>query len=188
MELTLVRHLTTPWNRKQRLQGQQDISIVEDAAIAYASTIDENKRKLLQSEPYDIVLASALKRAQQTAWIYGYGEPVIEPWLNELDFGSFEGRPKPELVARFGERWYVNPRNLVLGESFLDLERRVLAVLENYKAYEHILIFGHGSWIRALLSIAYYGDVRAMNRLKVDNNEWVACQMEGERDESTIHI
>ena len=50
-----------------------------------------------------IILASTLKRTQQTAQMYGMNV-VIEPLLDELDFGEFEGRPKEELTQGIREK------------------------------------------------------------------------------------
>lgn len=187
MEITLIRHLPTAWNHQGLLQGQRDIPICEKTLEGDQTQIEKNCRQLQQTGPFGIVLASSLRRAQQTAHVYGYQDPVIEPLLNELDFGAFEGHPKKELVSHFGDSWYNQPREIALGEGVATLEKRVLLVLRHYKNFQRILIFGHGSWIRALLSINQQGDVNNMNRVKVDNNERIQLTMEGERDESTIN-
>lgn len=188
MEITLIRHLPTTWNKKGLLQGQHDIPISENAPIECQAQIIKNKTEMEQSGPFGIVLASSLLRAQQTAHVYGYDDPVIEPLLNELDFGVFEGQPKKELVRHFGEDWYNQPRKIELGEGFADLGERVRLVLRHYENFRRVLIFGHGSWIRALLSINQWGDINSMNRLSVENNERVQLTMKGERDGSAINV
>lgn len=190
MEITLIRHLPTAWNAAGLLQGQRDIPMLPYAPVAFASQITKNQRHLQQSGPFDIVMASSLRRAQQTAHVYGYQNPVIEPLLNEMDFGTFEGKPKEALINHFGEDWYAHPENIVLGEGFIDLAKRVLAVLYHYKYCKHVLIFGHGSWIRALLSIHQWGNIDGLNQLKFDNNACIQCnlELEGERDASTLYV
>ena len=61
-----------------------------------------NQQTLNSFMPFDLILASTLKRTQQTAQMYGMNV-VIEPLLDELDFGEFEGRPKEELIRELGE-------------------------------------------------------------------------------------
>ena len=122
--------------------------------------------------PFDIILASKLKRTQQTAQMYGMNV-VIEPLLDELDFGEFEGRPKEELLRELGNRWLESPRELQLGESIIHLENRIVDFIEKYESYNNILVFGHGSWIRAFISLVQNGHINRMNRIHVPNNKCI---------------
>ena len=47
----------------------------------------KNQNNLSRLQPFDLILASTLKRTQQTAQMYGMNV-VIEPLLDELDFGD----------------------------------------------------------------------------------------------------
>jgi|APAga8741243855_1050100.scaffolds.fasta_scaffold28894_2 broad specificity phosphatase PhoE len=168
MQLTLIRHLPTDWNKKTWLQGRRDIALsllTEDLFLG----IEENKQRLAKLGPFDIVLASTLKRTHQTAQLHGY-KYQTESLLDELDFGPFEGRPREELLEKHGELWINNPKDLVLGESIKNLEERIVLFLEKYKKSSNILVFGHGSWIRAMISYSEYGDVNRMNKIIVENN------------------
>ena len=51
-----------------------------------------------------------------------------------------------------GIKWIENPKELVLGESINNLEERIVTFLTKYKKLTNVLVFGHGSWIRALIS------------------------------------
>ena len=167
MQLILIRHLPTEWNRRNLLQGRRDIDILP-INKGVKQKINENKRKLKEMEPIECVVSSELKRAQQTAITYGY-QAKIEPLVNELDFGSYEGKEKSCLFKK--EKWLHNPRTLTLGENLVDFERRIFSFLYKYRHKKSILIFGHGTWIRALLSIKQIGDINHMNQLTVRNNE-----------------
>ncbi|NRD79219.1 histidine phosphatase family protein [Bacillus sp. BRMEA1] len=169
MQVTLIRHLPTEWNKKTWLQGRKDIGLT-DVSEEIQKGIDTNKEILRQLSPFDIVLVSTLKRTHQTAHLYGYkGE--TECLLDELDFGPYEGSPKKELVQNLGEMWIHQPKELVLGESLKDFEKRLILFLKKYKDFRNILVFGHGAWIRGILSYLQYGDINHMNKILFNNNE-----------------
>ncbi len=168
MQITLIRHLPTEWNKQQKLQGRRDIPISEVSA-EIEQGINENQRILHSLSPFDLVLASTLIRTQQTAQHYRF-YPETERLLDELDFGPFEGRPKEELLEILGDQWLENPKELVLGESIRHLEERIISFLKKYQDYSNILVFGHGSWIRALISYSHHGHVNQMNKIAVANN------------------
>ncbi|HET7628096.1 MAG TPA: histidine phosphatase family protein [Bacillales bacterium] len=173
MQAVLIRHLPTAWNRAGRLQGRRDEPVEKGAVQAECGKIAEQKRTLATLGPFDKIIVSSLRRTRQTAEVYGYSDPVVEPLLDELDFGPFEGKRKSELIEAYGERWLHQPRSLVLGEPLIDFERRVIRVLRRHAGVDRLLLFGHGSWIRACLSIQQYGDVNKMNEIRLKNNELV---------------
>lgn len=171
MQVVLIRHLPTSWNDKGYLQGKRDIPISLPIAETNRLEIEFNQSRLQKWLPFDGVFVSALKRTQQTAFAYGFDSPMIDPLLNELDFGSYEGKPKETLLADFNETWQYEPLRIELGESMDVFQERVLNFFTRHHRLNKILIFGHGSWIRALLSIVKYGDSNKMNQLTVKNNQ-----------------
>lgn len=173
MEITLIRHLPTEWNKRQTLQGKRNIPILPISEQDQSDIV--KNAQLLKGQHFDVVLCSSLQRTQETAYAYGY-VPKIEPLLNELDFGSFEGRPKNELLKKYGDIWIQNPREMLLGESIQNLEQRIIFFLEKYKYASNILAFGHGSWMRALISYFQFGHINQMNKLTVRNNECISLE------------
>jgi broad specificity phosphatase PhoE len=169
MQITLIRHLPTEWNVNTWLQGRQNIEILPMTERDQLEMV-KNQNNLIRLQPFDIILASTLKRTQQTAKMYGMNV-VTEPLLDELDFGKFEGRPKEELLRELGESWLENPRELQLGESVIHLENRIVDFIKKYISYDNILVFGHGSWIRAFISLVQNGHINRMNRIHVPNNK-----------------
>ena len=115
-------------------------------------------------------MASTLKRTHQTAKAYGYRFET-EGLLDELDFGLFEGLSKKDLLETYGDQWLESPKELVLGESVANLEERIILFLDKYKDRNNMLVFGHGSWIRAIVSHYDYGHINNMNKMIVGNNE-----------------
>jgi broad specificity phosphatase PhoE len=176
MQITVIRHLPTEWNKKTWLQGRQDIGLSQ-VSEELSKGIKDNRKVLENLAPFDLVLASTLQRTHQTANLYGYTYE-IEGLLDELDFGPFEGVPKQKLIEKYGEEWFENPRELVLGESIKDLEKRIVLFLDKYQKYTNILAFGHGSWIRAMISYANYGDINQMNKIEVVNNACITLSIE----------
>jgi len=180
MHITLIRHLPTEWNGKNWLQGSKNIPL---APISFETEkgIEMNLNILQQLSPPDLVLTSELIRTQQTAELYGYAFQV-EPLLNELHFGKFEGRPKKDLLTTYGEQWLFTPRELILGEKLVDFEKRIKTFIAKYMGlYQHLLIFGHGTWIRAFLSIIKHGSINGMNQITVSNNELISIQWPSRR-------
>jgi broad specificity phosphatase PhoE len=175
MQITLIRHLPTEWNKKTWLQGRRDIGLSQ-VSEELSQEIAENRKVLDKLSPFDIVLASTLQRTHQTASLYGY-ECEIEGLLDELDFGPFEGVPKNKLIDKYGEIWFENPKELVLGESLKNFEKRIAVFLDQYKDYSNILAFGHGSWIRAIISYTQCGDINKMNKIEVVNNACITLDI-----------
>lgn len=175
MDITIIRHLPTDWNYKGLLQGKRDIPISLPLSSHSEKKLKKNKRKLQQCRPFDYVFASELTRTKQTAKLYGYETPTIEPLLNELDFGHFEGRLKEELKETHKE-WIKSPLQLTLGESLLNFQQRIFTFLEKYAHARSLLLFGHGSWARALDSIEKIGTIQKMNQIEIKNNELITMK------------
>ncbi|MBM7585584.1 putative phosphoglycerate mutase [Bacillus pakistanensis] len=176
MQITFIRHLPTQWNEKTWLQGRRDIGLSPITEI-FQEGINHNQQLLKMLIPFDLVLASTLKRTHQTAHLYGY-QAETEALLDELDFGPFEGRTKEKLHEEYGEKWIENPKELVLGESIMNLEERIKLFLDKYKEANNVLVFGHGSWIRAIVSYIQYGHINKMNQITVANNECITLPFE----------
>lgn len=93
----LVRHGETDWNRQRRYQGNQDIPLNE-RGIAQAEML----RSRLDREPFDVIFASPLQRARQTADLLNTGRSlplVVLPQLRERSGGAWEGQLYSELGA-----------------------------------------------------------------------------------------
>jgi broad specificity phosphatase PhoE len=171
MQITLIRHLPTDWNVNTWLKGRKDIDLLP-ITDGDQHEVVTNQQILSRLQPFDIILASTLKRTHQTAQLYGMNVGT-EPLLDELDFGKFEGRPKEDMVKELGESWLENPRELKLGENLVDLENRIVKFIKKYEGYKNILVFGHGSWIRAFISLIQNGHINRMNQIHVPNNKCI---------------
>lgn len=162
--------MQTQYNVRGFLQGRQDIPIIPPGPDQQAA-IDENKNKIGPESGYTHILASSLKRTGMTAKLY-VNAYTVEPLLDELDFGEWEGQKKSAMIQSL-PLWTERPDLLTLGEPLINLEKRVQAFLKKYEPAPRILIFGHGAWTRALLSIHRSGSIRNMNKLIVPNNKLI---------------
>jgi len=172
MELLIIRHLPTKYNKSGILQGRLNADI-DSPNQEQRLQIAENQKKIHQVGAINKVLCSSLNRTSQTALEYGYDEKrcVREPLLDELDFGFYEGRPRQEMLEKLGEDWLHNPKILTLGEPILALQQRFSELLKKYAQEERLLLFSHGAWTRALLSYSQTGDIANMNQVIVNNND-----------------
>lgn len=171
MQITFIRHLPTAWNKKNKLQGRRDIEI-SPVTKAFQKGIADNQKHLGKRAPFDLVVASTLIRTQQTANLYGH-QAKTDSLLDEMDFGPFEGHSKEQLIKYYGNQWFNHPKQIVLGESISHLEKRLLLFLKQRQHFTNILVFGHGAWIRAMISHHQYGHINNMNKITLKNNECV---------------
>lgn len=155
MQLILVRHGETPWNKEGRIQGTSDIEL-SDTGI-------EQARKLalsLKDSKIEAIHASPLKRAYRTAEIINsfHGRNIeVHPELMEMDQGDFEGLSFQELLAcekEFIHRWIADPASVKMprGESLAELQDRVWPTVEKIIAGgRNALIVAHNFIIAAVL-------------------------------------
>ncbi|MGC5076732.1 histidine phosphatase family protein [Agrococcus sp. DT81.2] len=144
MEIALVRHGQTDFNRDGKLQGTSDIPLNE-TGIAQAHTA----ARLLADDRWDAVVSSPLERAAVTADIIAatLGLDVSGRYasLIERAYGEAEGLTKEQAVERFGTDW---PGE----EDFDDLQRRAVAAVDEVAArnpVDALVIVTHGTFIRA---------------------------------------
>ncbi len=89
MELYLIRHGKTVWNKENRFQGIRDIDLAPEG-IKKA----EELGKELENIHFDKVFSSPLKRAYQTAKLASQNryEIIKDQALTEINFGAMEGQ------------------------------------------------------------------------------------------------
>ncbi|AXX99036.1 histidine phosphatase family protein [Profundibacter amoris] len=85
VQLAILRHGHTPWNRAGRIQGRTDIALEESAAA------DLGQLRLPDEWAGADLLASPLKRAVETARLVAGRDPAVDPALIEMDWGKWEG-------------------------------------------------------------------------------------------------
>lgn len=95
MDIYLIRHGETDWNKEKKLQGVTDIPL-----NAYGIELAEKTAEGLKDVPFDRIYTSPLIRAKKTAEIIRGNRPidlVVKEELKEISFGDYEGHHyKPE--------------------------------------------------------------------------------------------
>ncbi|QNA87879.1 histidine phosphatase family protein [Massilia sp. Dwa41.01b] len=139
--ILLIRHGETAWNAERRLQGHLDIDLNEEGrrqARALAAALGD--------EPIDVLVASDLARASQTAKAIGDGRGLplfIDARLRERCYGGFEGLLYSEIAARFPHAfaaWQGRDVDAVLppgknrGESFREFYDRSIGAILGWAA------------------------------------------------------
>ena len=155
--ILLVRHGETFDNARQIMQGQTQGCLNE--------TGREQARQVAQrlaQEPVDVVVASDLQRAVQTAEIIAesHGLTVVTtPLLRERDWGGFTGRFIPDLK---GEVW---PDDIESEEALLMRARSfILYITATYPGKEVVAV-GHGIINKAILAVYANCTMREVQRM-----------------------
>ncbi|MFV0473496.1 MAG: histidine phosphatase family protein [Pikeienuella sp.] len=158
VKIGLTRHFETDWNALKRLQGRTDRPLTE-AARARAATL----RPPADWEGARLI-ATPLRRAQETARLLTGAEPEIEPALIELSWGAWEGRRGADLLAdpssgyAHGENWGWDKRPPG-GESPRDAWSRIAPALAGIAAGgRDALLVLHRGVMRVILARAWGWD------------------------------
>jgi broad specificity phosphatase PhoE len=155
MQLILVRHGETIWNKEGRVQGTSDIALSEVG-------LDQARRLALslKGHPIRAIYASPLKRAYQTAESINHYHGIAirtDPGLMEMDQGDFEGMTFKELMEKdreFLKKWRSDPASVTMpnGESFIDVQNRAWKVMEAILAEgQNTLVVSHNFTIASIV-------------------------------------
>jgi broad specificity phosphatase PhoE len=122
--LILVRHGRTEANAQARLQGRLDLPL-DEVGQRQAASIAERL-----GAP-DVLIASPLLRARQTAEHFGTDITIDDRWV-EISYGAYEGLPFEEVASETWDRWHGDihfcPPD---GESLFTLGERVVEACES---------------------------------------------------------
>jgi probable phosphoglycerate mutase len=144
--LVLARHGETAWSKSSQHTGRTDIPLT-DLGRQQARDLGA----ALAGRSFRKVLSSPLIRASETARLAGFGdELVIDPDLQEWDYGVYEGRRRVD-IARDEPGWTVWSRPIPGGESLVELGERADRVIGRLLPLKgDILVFSHGHFLRVL--------------------------------------
>ncbi len=162
MDIYLVRHGETDWNKVKRLQGVTDILL-----NAFGIELAEKTAEGLKEIPFDRIYTSPLTRARQTAEILR-GDRKIDiiptQGLLEISFGDYEGLtylpeqyniPVPDFCRFFDDpEHYDTPPH---GESLRSVRERTSSFVRSVmddpaNEGKNILMTSHGCAIRGIIS------------------------------------
>lgn len=171
MEVYIIRHGQTEFNRQEKLLGRNDEVITD---FGYKQIL--NAKKLIENIKFDICFSSPYKRTMTTANILlGAKVPIlVDKRLSERDFGYLEGG---SLNFRYtSEFWnyYLNKSDYEV-EPLQELFKRTktfIDYLKNNYNDKCILIVSHAATIRALhYNIIGYNNTTNMLSFQVNNGQ-----------------
>lgn len=161
MELYIVRHGKTEWNKEKRLQGSADVKLNEDGR-----ELARLSGEALKDIHFDRIYSSPLSRAYETACLFR-GEHQIEiikdDRLRELCFGDYEGKSTSELLEdeSCSFRYFFSEPQLYKptanGETLEHLCERAADFMEHeilplQNTCERVMIVAHGAINKALMT------------------------------------
>ena len=165
MELYLVRHGETAWNKEGRYYGHSDIGL-SDAGLVQAKELGS----WFRSMEFDKVICSPLIRAVQTAKELTDQHLVMDERLKEQNFGVFEGETYTGLLEKYAEeldQWNHNYETYCIpeGESFRMVRHRVDDFVKDlWQEKGRVLIVAHkGTFGHMLASLLQMPDAGYWN-------------------------
>lgn len=172
MEIYVVRHGETGYNKMGLLQGSTNIPLNENGKMQALRT-----KKALEHISFDIVISSPLLRAFETASIIVPNHIIkIDSRLTERYLGDYEGKPS----RIYDQKKYHNYKENCVDqgvEGISNLIKRVHNFMDELREKypnQTILLVTHGGWINALL---YYfkpiPEDGKLEQLKLGNGEVV---------------
>lgn len=199
LELTLIRHGETDWNRELRFQGQIDVPL-----NANGRAQAERVAQALAGERFDRVLSSDLQRARQTAAplerVLAATAQAASAW-REQAFGVLEGLSVAEVQADHPQLWAAWRQHdpdyaLPDGESVRQFHARVLAAvreLADRYAGARLLVVTHGGVLdmlwRTASGLSLHGPrACAIPNTGISRLRWHAGTLEVDRWGDDAHL
>ena len=178
MDVYLIRHGETNWNKEKRLQGRTDIPLNEEGlkqAQICAKALPKNK--------FTRVITSPLTRARQTAEAIAnelaLPIEVMEQFI-ERSFGVAEGKTDDVIEELYpnNEIPELEPLNELIGRIKEGLDN----IIQTSQKDSHIIIVAHGAVInRFVAHIAQQELGQATNtsltHLTYDGNKWTVIEV-----------
>ena len=147
-QIWLVRHGETEWARLGRHTGRTDIPLT-DVGRAQARALGRR----LAGHRFALVLTSPLSRAAETTSLAGLGDvAVVEPDLQEWDYGDLEGRLTAD-IREDHPGWTIWTGPWPGGETITDVGARADRVIARCLAPDvegDVLLVSHGHLLRTL--------------------------------------
>ena len=155
LNILLMRHGQTDWNKAGRWQGHTDIPLNETGRQQA-----EALGKRLKSWPIKAIYTSDLQRCVQTAVPLANAlgvKPKLAPLWRERDVGDFGGMTGEQTRQQYPEIWAKATRGMVdppNGEPFIEVQRRAWQAYETVaEAHDEgtVAVVTHGGLLHALL-------------------------------------
>ncbi len=174
LEILLIRHGQTDWNRDRRIMGQRPIPL-NGVGWEQASAL----ARALAEIPLDGIYSSPILRAVQTARILKKGRKnpklIMAPELAEIDYGTWVGKTFQEVSIEKGfHTYHVTPSKAQApkGEKMTSVHRRAVRFIQRLRKKHkdgRIVLVSHADVIKIIL-VHYLGlHLDELLRLRIDN-------------------
>jgi len=171
MEIYLIRHGETDYNKRRIIQGSGVDSSLNEMGRAQGNAFYH----AYKSVDFQTVITSKLQRTHQTA--AGFIDLGL-PWeqhedINEMNWGVYEGKPgTPEMKTKYREmieQWDKDNFDWRLegGESAADLANRISRFLMHLKTRneDRLLVCTHGRAMRCIIALMKGKHLREMENV-----------------------
>lgn len=188
MQIYLMRHGETDWNKARRLQGQSDIPLNE-----YGIELAVKTAQALEDVPFDMAFCSPLGRAQETSKIIlgNRKTPLYtDVRLKEINFGTNEGvcfdaakqNPEDPLHNFFCKPDLYSPPQSA--ESFAQVAERGSGFLQEKilpleGRCKTVLIVAHGAFNRSIINSIMGTPLKDFWRISLPNCAVSILSLEG---------
>lgn len=197
MEILLIRHGETAWNRVRRMQGHVDTPLNEEG-LRQARALG----LAMASKKPDAIYSSDLQRARMTAQPVADAHQmniVFDTELRERCYGAFEGLMYEEITQRYPEEfaaWHARDLHLRFpagerqAETLQEFHDRSVMALERiarrHAQSQTVVVVTHGGVLDCVYRAATGMPVEArrdfetinaaINRLRWDGNRFILLQ------------
>jgi len=174
-----VRHAETDYNKNGYISGQSNDIPINEIGIEQAN---ESARKFAKLAKVNVIIASPMLRAKQTAEIFAkyLNVPIIyNAGLKEANWGALEGRSVNNIQHAMA--LWVKGEDIEDAENIREFHHRIRTTMnEILSKYDNPLIVSHGGFFGNLTDIIDVGYMKTKNAIpykfippKVSGGGWV---------------
>ena len=173
LEILLIRHGQTDWNRERRVMGDHPIGLNAEGRQQV-----ENLSKLLSNVSFDALYCSPLMRTRESAEILNMERklPIREEAdLREIEYGEWVGKTFQEIRESDGfESYYRFPERPVgiTGESLVAVCQRAAGLLEKLRSEwkeGRIACVTHADWVKCAILHTLKMPMNHLYQFRIDN-------------------
>lgn len=176
MNIFLLRHAESVWNKERRVQGRKDPGLSENGKRQAKATASR-----LKKEGIEVIYSSGLKRCAQTAGIIALrtgAEVKFRPEIEEIILGVWQGKTMDEVKRLYPKSyaaWLKAPSKAKIPgwegvPKFRKRVNRAFRSILGENSAENICVVTHWGVIAAYLAKTLNADFdHIFQRIRVDN-------------------
>jgi phosphoserine phosphatase len=193
MELILIRHGETNWNKNEIYRGRADVTL-NKTGLRQAELVGQ----YLSAEKIDVIYSSPLKRALKTARAISAQQKIkvktVES-LTDFDYGEWQGMTGAEVKEKYPELyqdWLDTPEQVGMpgGERLENVSSRVIPFLDDAVKrcrQGKIVLVSHRVVLKVIIcAVLCLSNAQVWN-IRLDNGAITRFIIEGHRAVLTLH-